>query len=72
MSSARALEAPRPLKSTIKQQSLPIFQQQQQNFEVQSGKLSFKNKLFIIKGIFFNSRGSHKFDGNRGSISQSG
>jgi hypothetical protein len=49
MSSARALEAPRPLKSTIKQQSLPIFQQQQQqqSFEVHSGEIFLL--LFLIK-----------------------
>lgn len=32
----RALEAPRPLKSTIKQQSLPMYQQ---NIEITSSKL---------------------------------
>lgn len=32
----RALEAPRPLKSTIKQQSLPIYHQ---NIEIKSSKL---------------------------------
>jgi hypothetical protein len=53
----RALEAPRPLKSTIKQQSLPIYQQ---NIEITSSKLhNFLSAcllfffLFVLKYQFF-------------------
>jgi hypothetical protein len=43
MSHARALEAPRPLKSTLKQQALPIYQQ---NFEVNSSK--YNNNAYFV------------------------
>lgn len=75
MSSARALEAPRPLKSTIKQQSLPIYHQQQ-SFEVNSSeyfRVFILNLILPINYSFFPalSRRSHFVDGKCCSISQS-